>query len=76
MATEKDIVLQKEIDELKKERRGLEKQALKSIHTLLASEETPDTKQTRKHEIKKEMKGALKTTKLAIREKAKLVGAE
>jgi hypothetical protein len=76
MATEKDIALQKEIDELKKERRGLAKKASKSIHTLLASEETPETKQKRKHEIKKEMKIARKTTKQAIREKKKQIGSE
>ena len=75
MATDKDIALQKEIDELKKERRGLEKNAFKSIRTLLASEEAPEKKREEKHKLKKEMKAALINTKKAIREKAKELGS-
>jgi hypothetical protein len=75
MATEKDIALQKEIDDLKKERRGLEKKAIKSINKLLASEEAPEKTQAQKHLIKKEMKAALVSTKQAIREKAKELGS-
>jgi hypothetical protein len=75
MATEKDIALQKEIDDLKKERRGLEKKAIKSINKLLASEESPENKQTQKHLIKKEMKSALVSTKQVIREKTKELGS-
>lgn len=76
MATEKDIALQKEIDELKEERRGLEKKAIKSINKLLASEEEPEKIQAQKHLIKKEMKAALVSTKQAIREKTKELGSE
>ena len=75
MATDKDIVLKKEIDEMKKERRGLEKNARKAIRTLLASEESPEKKHEEKHKIKKEMKAALVSTKKAIREKAKELGS-
>jgi hypothetical protein len=74
MATDKDV-LKIEIDELKKERRGLEKKAHKEIRTLLASEETPEKKQEEKHKIKKEMKAALVSTKNTIREKRKELGS-
>ena len=69
MATEKVIALQKEIDDLKDERRGLEKKAIKSI------EKAPETTQTQKHLIKKEMKAALVSTKQVIREKTKELGS-
>jgi len=59
------MATQKEIDDLKKERRGLEKKAIKSI------EEAPENTQAQKHLIKKEMKEALVSTKQVIREKAK-----
>jgi len=75
MSTEKDIALQKEIDDLKKERRGLEKKAIKSIDKLLASEEAEEQQQVQKHLIKKEMKEALVSTKQTIREKAKELGS-
>ena len=75
MANEKDIALQKEIDDLKEERRGLEKKAIKSINKLMASEEEPETIQAQRHLIKKEMKAALVSTKQAIREKVKELGS-
>jgi hypothetical protein len=75
MSTEKDIALQKEIDDLKKERNGLEKKAIKSINKLMASEESPENKHAQKHLIKKEMKAALVSTKQAIREKNKELGS-
>ena len=75
MATEKDIALQKEIDDLKEERRGLEKKAIKSINKLVASEEEPEKIQSQKHLIKKEMKEALVSTKQVIREKTKELGS-
>ena len=71
MATEKNIALQKEIDDLKEERRGLEKKAIKSIKKLLVSGEEPEKIQAQKHLIKKEMKAALVSTKQVIREKIK-----
>jgi hypothetical protein len=74
MATDKDV-LKIEIDELKKERRGLEKKAHKEIRTLLASEEAPEKKREQRHAIKKEMKAALVSTKKTIREKAKELGS-
>ncbi len=70
MATDKDA-LKKELDELKKERRGLEKKARKEIRAVLASAETPEKKREQRHAIKKEMKAALVSTKKTIREKAK-----
>ena len=75
MANEKDIALQKEIDDLKEERRGLEKKAIKSINKLMASEEEPEIIQAQRHLIKKEMKVALVSTKQAIREKVKELGS-
>jgi hypothetical protein len=63
--------LANEIKELKKNRRALEKTALKSIKTLLKSEETPEKKRSEKHKIKKEMKSDLVSTKTLIRQKAK-----
>ena len=71
MANEKDIALQKEIDDLKEERRGLEKKAIKSINKLLVSEEEPKQIHAQKHLIKKEMKASLVSTKQTIREKIK-----
>ena len=75
MANEQDIALQKEIDDLKEERRGLEKKAIKSINKLMASEEEPEKIQAQRHLIKKEMKAALVSTKQAIREKVKELGS-
>jgi len=71
MESDKEIALKKELEELKIERRALEKKAIKSIRKVLASEESPETKLEQKHTIKKEMKDALKSTKEVIREKRK-----
>ena len=75
MESDKKIALKKELEELKKERHGLEKKAIKSIEKLLASEEAPEKKLEQKRTIKKEMKAALISTKLAIREKSKELGS-
>ena len=68
---EKEIALKKEIEELKKERRGLEKKAFKSINKLLASDEAPEKKREQAGKLKKEMKAALISTKKVLGEKTK-----
>lgn len=75
MESDKKIALKKELDELKKERRELEKEASRSIRKVLASEESPETKLEQKHTIKKEMKASLISTKEVIREKSKELGS-
>jgi hypothetical protein len=70
----KDIV-KAEIKEIKKTRRALEKNAHKSIKTILSSSETPEKKRRDKHAVKKAMKLALVDTKKSIREKTKLMDA-
>jgi len=71
MESDKEIALRKEIEELKKERRGLEKKAIKSIEKLSASEESPEKKLEQRLAIKEAMKVALISTKEVIREKTK-----
>jgi hypothetical protein len=75
MESDKETALRKEIKELKKERRGLEKKAFKSIRKLLASEESPEKKREQRRIIKKEMKAARVSTKKVIREKKKELGS-
>ena len=75
MESDKEIALRKEIEELKKERRGLEKKAIKSIEKLSASEESPEKKLEQRRVIKEAMKAALISTKEVIREKSKELGS-
>ena len=75
MESDRKIALKKELEELKKEHRGLEKKAIKSIEKILASEEAPEKKREQKRAIKDGMKAALISTKKVIREKKKELGS-
>lgn len=73
--SERHIALQKDIDELKKSRRLIEKDACKAINKVLKSAETPEKIRSERHRLKKEMKEALVTSKKTLREKKKEIAS-
>ena len=71
MSSEKHLALTKEIDELKKSKRSLEKDTMKAIKAVRKSAEAPEKKRADAHALKKAMKESLKDTKEALYEKRK-----
>ena len=66
MSSEMHIALTKEIDDLKKSKRSLEKDAMKAIKAVRNSSETPEKKCKEAHVLKKAMKESLKSTNDAL----------
>ncbi len=75
MASEAKLALTNEIQELKKNRRGLEKEAYKVIKTIMESSDAEDKKREEKLKVKKEMKEELISTKKILREKINELGS-
>ena len=65
------VTLKSEIDELKKSRRALEKDANKTIRRILKSADTPEKKHADRRAAKKAMKEALVSTKKTLKEKSR-----
>jgi len=76
MSSESSNVLTAEIADLKKNRRALEKEARKAMHSIMNSTDEPKKKLEERRKAKKEMKAALVSTRHTLKEKTKALAAE